>query len=264
MTKQFIFCVDSDGCVMDTMTFKHERFFGPFAADAYEVEDRETFLKNWDEINLYTKTRGVNRFTGLLLSLESIGYEGIERLKAWVEGAESLSNDSLKAEIEREPSEDLQRALDWSYRVNDAIQHNEEDDEYFPGAKSGLAALAETGLVYVVSSANKEAVLDEWKRHDLMQYVDDLYCQDRGQKADVIKLLLKQISDRKHVIMIGDSPGDLEAAEANGVHFYPILVGKEKESWNYLVETVLKDFTNEVFDDEEQQELIDQFWQNLE
>ncbi|HAP8589974.1 TPA: HAD family hydrolase, partial [Enterococcus faecium] len=25
----WIFCIDSDGCVMDTMTYKHNLFFGP-------------------------------------------------------------------------------------------------------------------------------------------------------------------------------------------------------------------------------------------
>ena len=43
----FIFCVDSDGCAIDTMTYKHELFFGPIAAEKYGVEDKETFQKNW-------------------------------------------------------------------------------------------------------------------------------------------------------------------------------------------------------------------------
>ncbi|HAP8418001.1 TPA: HAD family hydrolase, partial [Enterococcus faecium] len=29
----WIFCIDSDGCVMDTMTYKHNLFFGPIAAE---------------------------------------------------------------------------------------------------------------------------------------------------------------------------------------------------------------------------------------
>lgn len=31
--------------------------------------------------------------------------------------------------------------------------------------------------------------------------------------------------------MVGDAPGDRDAAEKNGVRFYPILVGHEGESW---------------------------------
>ena len=31
--------------------------------------------------------------------------------------------------------------------------------------------------------------------------------------------------------MCGDAPGDLQAAEKNGVFYFPILVRKEKGSW---------------------------------
>lgn len=29
------FCIDSDGCAMDTMTYKHQLFFGPIALQIY-------------------------------------------------------------------------------------------------------------------------------------------------------------------------------------------------------------------------------------
>ena len=34
--------------------------------------------------------------------------------------------------------------------------------------------------------------------------------------------------------MVGDAPGDCDAAEQNGVLYFPILVEKEKESWDEL------------------------------
>ncbi|HIF1474894.1 TPA: HAD family hydrolase, partial [Enterococcus faecium] len=37
----WIFCIDSDGCVMDTMTYKHNLFFGPIAAEIFDVHHRE-------------------------------------------------------------------------------------------------------------------------------------------------------------------------------------------------------------------------------
>ena len=100
---EYIFAVDSDGCAMDTMTYKHELFFGPLAADKFEVKDRETFQKNGEDINLYTTTRGVNRFEGLVLGLQSVNYDGmnVDNLYRWVEETDSLSNDSLEAEIEK-------------------------------------------------------------------------------------------------------------------------------------------------------------------
>lgn len=260
---EVIFCVDSDGCVMDTMTFKHERFFGPYAADVYEVEDRDVFLKNWNDINLYTRTRGVNRFVGLVMGLESVGYKGIDNLTKWVKETESLSNDALMAEIEKNGAEDLKKALDWSIRVNTSIANNEEDDEYFEGAKEGLEKLAADGKVYVVSSANREAVEDEWQRHGLLEYVDDLYCQDRGKKEDVIAGFIAEGVAPHQIMMIGDSPGDLEAAEHNGTWFYPIIVGHEKESWNQLHDVEADRFKEGKFTQVLQDEYNNKFWANL-
>lgn len=65
---EVIFTVDSDGCAIDTMTYKHELFMAPLAAEKFKVleEDVERFLENWSKINLYSKSRGANRFDGLV------------------------------------------------------------------------------------------------------------------------------------------------------------------------------------------------------
>lgn len=260
----YIFCVDSDGCAMDTMTYKHEKFFGPIAADKYDVEDRETFQKNWEDINLYTKTRGVNRFVGLVMGLESVDYKGVDNLKRWVDETSSLSNDSLEDEIEKVGSDDLKKALAWSEEVNKSVSEAEGFDKPFPGAKEGLKQLADNGTVYVVSSANKEAVESEWSRHGLLEYVEDLYCQDRGKKADVINQLIEQGNSPENIFMIGDSPGDLEAAEANNTWFYPIIVGEEEDSWKTLRDEVISQITADDFDQETQDKYTNAFWSNLE
>lgn len=260
----YIFCVDSDGCAMDTMTYKHEKFFGPIAADKYDVEDKETFQKNWEDINLYTKTRGVNRFVGLVMGLESVDYEGIDNLKRWVDETSSLSNDSLEEEIRKVGTEDLKKALAWSEEVNESVAEAEGFDKPFPGAKEGLKQLADNGTVYVVSSANKEAVESEWSRHGLLEYVEDLYAQDRGKKADVINQLIEQGNSPENIFMIGDSPGDLDAADANNTWFYPIIVGEEEDSWKSLRDEVINQITAGDFDQETQDKLTNAFWSNLE
>ena len=45
--------------------------------------------------------------------------------------------------------------------------------------------------------------------------------------------------NKENVLMCGDAPGDLKAAETNEVFYYPILVKKEKDSW--------QDFINQGF-----------------
>ena len=39
--------------------------------------------------------------------------------------------------------------------------------------------------------------------------------------------------------MCGDAPGDMQAAKRNGVYYYPILVGKEGQSWEEFIQTGL-------------------------
>ncbi|GAA5398852.1 HAD family hydrolase [Streptococcus uberis] len=262
--EKYVFCVDSDGCAMDTMTYKHQLFFGPLAADVFDVEEREAFLKEWDKINLYSKTRGVNRYVGLVMGLEFAKIPNIENLKQWVETTYSLSNASLEEAIAENPSDDLKKALEWSNQVNSNIKNHEGDALAFPGALEGLDTLHELGKVFVVSSANKEAVEEEWNDQGLMSHIDDLYCQDRGKKEDVIASLILQGYAPEKIMMIGDSPGDLAAAQQNGVAFYPILVGEEAKSWEELANSVGKAFVEGNFTEENQEQVIAQFWHNLE
>ena len=263
MTGKFVFCIDSDGCVMDTMTYKHQLFFGPLAADVFEVKNREAFLQEWGRVNLFSRTRGVNRFVGLVRGLEYAGVKNIENLKAWVEHTPQLSNASLEAQITQNPSEDLKKALVWSNAVNQHIHDYKGDTHTFESVPESLKKLHQLGKIWIVSSANKEAVQSEWQEHGLMQYVDVLFCQDKGKKEDALAQLLTEGYAHSEILMIGDSPGDLKAAEVNQVGFYPILVGKEKQSWTRLAEQVASDFVNQALSKEDYQSYADEFWHNL-
>ena len=66
-----------------------------------------------------------------------------------------------------------------------------------------------------------------------------------------------------HVLMCGDAPGDLDAAEKNGVYYYPILVRHEKESWEEFVSQALPRFVAGTYGGEYQQEKRRQFLENL-
>ncbi len=262
--KEFVFCVDSDGCAMDTMDIKHKMFFGPIAADIFNIQDRETFLYNWYKINLYSKTRGVNRFVGLLKTLDSVNYPNIENLRKWIEETKELSNKSLSQEIQKNKAKDLELALEWSEKVNENIPTLEDKDHPFENVKDTLAKMSEYGDIMIVSSANKESVISEWQRHKLFEHVKDTYCQDRGKKEDVIAQIIQSGVAPSKIFMVGDSPGDLKAAEKNNVNFYPILVGKEADSWLLLQNEVLNKIVSNQFDAKEQEKYNEMFWANLE
>lgn len=260
-----IFTVDSDGCAIDSMTYKHELYMAPLAAQHFQVKDQDTFIKNWSNINLYSKARGVNRFNGLVLTLQSVDYDemNVENLYRWAEESDVLSPETLNAEIEKHGTLDLKAALDWTIDVNESFSMDKDNDDVFDGAAEGLAKMSELGEIYVVSTANREAIKDEWTRYDLLKYVDGIYGQDSGKKADTIAKFIQEGTEPERIIMIGDSPGDLEAAELNGAWFFPILVGKEKESWMDFVENVANKFATGKFTQEDHEYYKEKFWNNL-
>ena len=238
-TKDFLVCVDSDGCAMDTMDVKHIEAFGPQAVNIWNlVHIKDHCLKVWNDINLYTKTRGINRFKGVVTTFAALEAEGIEMpdissFKKWTETTNELSAPALEREIAKTNDEQLKKALEWSHAVNRTIEEKlAGNDKPVEGAKEGLEAANNVANVAIVSSANGVAVLDEWTRHELAVHVDVMLGQEAGTKAYCIEQMKKFGFDNTHVLMVGDAPGDLDAAEKNGVFYYPILVGKEKFSWD--------------------------------
>ena len=255
----FLVCVDSDGCAMDTMNCKHMHCFGPCMVEEWELTPwKEPILKRWNEINLFQMTRGINRFKGLALALKEISQkyipiEGVDFLVNWAENAPALSNDAVAEAAKTCPDPAgkncLQKALSWSKAVNTAIVALPEEVKIpFAGAKEGLAAAKQVADVAVVSSANRDAVVEEWSQHHLLEHTDILLTQDCGSKAHCIGEMLKKGYDPVCVVMVGDAPGDCDAAEQNRVWFYPILVNHEQESWAEFQTIALPHLQNGTFD----------------
>lgn len=270
----FLVCVDSDGCAMDTMNCKHFYCFGPCMVDEWKLDAwRDEISERWNEINLYQMTRGINRFKGLSLALSEIDKKympipGVETLRTWTETATALSNDALCKSIDEAPEcegkDCLLKALAWSNAVNLRIENlSDELKTPFFGAKSGLAAAHEFADVAVVSSANRGAVDDEWTAHGLYEHVDIVLAQDCGSKAHCISEMLKFGYAPERVLMVGDAPGDMDAADKNGVFFYPILVNHESESWADLKNTALPMFRTGSYDGEYQDKVRRFFLTNL-
>lgn len=267
--KEFLICVDSDGCAMDTMDCKHILCFGPCMVDEWNLgEWKDAILKRWNDINLYTITRGINRFKGLAQALVEINeeytkIEGIEALVNWADNSPELSERNLKATIEKEPNICLEKALKWSQAVNASIEKLPDEEKLpFVGALEGLRAAHEVADIAIVSSANREAVLKEWEEHKLLDHVDIVLTQEVGSKADCIAKLLEKGYQKDHVLMVGDAKGDSDAAAKNGVYYYPILVKREKESWDRFVAETLEVFTSGNYE-EYGKKMHEEFLRNL-
>ena len=268
--KDYLICVDSDGCAMDTMDIKHIRCFGPCMVTEWGLEEwKDAILTRWNEINLYTMTRGINRFKGLALMLREIHetytpIQDVDVLETWVENSKELSSGALQKAMETNDSVILKKALSWSQHVNTSINELPfEVKKPFEGVKEGLAYAHQFADVAIVSSANLQAVLEEWELYGLLEHVDIVMSQNVGSKAYCIQELLKKGYDTEKVFMAGDALGDYEAAEKNHVFYYPILVRHEKESWSEFRDQAVDKLVDGTYGGAYQQQKIDAFMENL-
>jgi len=68
-----LICIDSDGTAIDAMNAKHKMCHGPSLIREWGLEDHAATVQTiWNEINLFSASRGVNRFIALVQMLERI------------------------------------------------------------------------------------------------------------------------------------------------------------------------------------------------
>lgn len=271
----YLVCVDSDGCVIDGMTVKHLTCFGPGIIEVYGLgEHREELLEEWNRRNLYSMTRGINRFKGLVMELAygvEKGYlkQDIGELEEWVRTAKELSNPGLEEKIAENhragrDTEALQKALEWSNWVNREIAAlSPEKKKAFSQAAAALDKAREYADVVVVSSANRGAVEDEWQYNGLMDRVDALLTQEYGSKKDCLRRLLELGYEPDRLLMVGDAPGDITAAKDVGVLYYPIVPGQEDGSWARFSMEVLREVVSGSFRNGPMEQFAQEYYKKL-
>ena len=268
-TRNFLICIDSDGCVMNTMDVKHMRCFGPCLVYEWDLgEYREEIIRLWRKVNLLSVSRGVNRFQGLAKVLKSIHenyteVEGLEEYLRWTESAQELSDKSLEEAFEKTENICMKKALDWSRLVNQSMAMvSDTKKPPFEGTEDALRLAREQADIVILTAANRQEINKEWEVFELAQYTDLLMSQESGRKEECLKRLLEEGYEKDHVLMVGDAPADLAAAQAAGVLFYPILAYQERESWENFSEA-LDHFIKEEYAGTYQKERIRDFQENL-
>lgn len=240
MVRDKIIFIDSDGTVIDSMNFKHFNCFGPAMIDIFKLNQyADDLQKEWNRINLFSITRGINRFDGLYQMLAYVNdkYQHIDILadyKAWLDQTEKKSNQYLADYIVKSGKIGLQKVIDWSNETNARINKFKEEVKPFDAVKTSLAVLAKEFILVVISSANFDAINHEWTKYGLKDYVDEICTQEMGTKSACISKILDKIKP-SDALMIGDALSDLEAAIDNEILFYPIIPKHENESWKDFV-----------------------------
>ena len=265
-----IICIDSDGTMIDAMNVKHDKCHGETFIDIFNLNEHSKEIhKIWDDINLYEKTRGINRFIAIVEMFEridgkylSVNKEELEQFKKWVDKG-NLSHKAVVKEYEENPTPLLKQIVDWSYELNQRIARlTPEDKPPFDNGKQALEYALNKVDIAIISSSNMAAIVEEWKAHDLLIYVDVITSQEVGTKGECLAVLLTKGYDKKDILMIGDAYPDVDAADENGVYYYPILTRHEGVSWQDFIDKYFDLFLNDKYD-ECQKELLDKFEHNF-
>lgn len=269
--KEFFVGIDSDGSVFDTLEIKQKECFCPNMIKYFDLQTVSKYAREiWEFVNLYSKTRGCNRFLAIdkFFDLLSKRKDVIRRnpkivditpLREWIGKETKLGNPALEkyASEVNDPVIDL--SLSWSKKVNADIAELVYGIAPFPFVNESLKKIDPKADIIVVSQTPVEALTREWKENNIDSYARIMAGQEYGTKTEHIKYTAKDKYPYNKILIIGDAPGDMEAAKTNDVLFYPVNPGHEEASWERLIKESLDKFFEGSYEGAYEQELIREF-----
>lgn len=276
-TKKFLVAIDSDGCAFDAMGIKQRECFCPWMIGCFGLQPvAEAARECKDFADLFSKTRGANRhktivriLTELLPSHPKVKESGFkvpqfEYYCKWVNDPNSLlSNDGLKQAIAKatDPKEkaELEITLDWSKRVNQAVADIVKNVPPFKYVRESLEKIVQKADIIVCSATPTEALEREWAEHGIAEYAKVIAGQEMGSKADHLEIVSNGKYDKDKVLMVGDAPGDMKAAQKNKVLFFPVNPGNEVASWKKFHDEAFDRFINGRYAGSYEKKLIEEF-----
>lgn len=267
---QKLVCIDSDGCVFDTMEIKHKECFCPAMIKHWGLQPISKYARMaWEFENLYSKDRGLSRFITLYRSIELLkdwdevkeyhfDFPDTASLGKWLQEAPVTNNENLAKS--QDPV--LKRTLAWSLESNDRITDMVYGIPPFPNAREAISDLSRHADIIVVSATAREALEREWQENGLLPLISMICSQDEGTKKECIQAV-KDHYDGDSVLMIGDAPGDKKAAHDNGALFYPIRPGDEIHSWKEFKDEYMESFFQGTYRSRHEANVIERYDQCL-
>lgn len=269
--RKFFVGIDSDGCAMDAMDIKHQECFTPSYIKYFDLQAASTLVRETALfVNLYSTTRGQNRWVALarLFELLKQRSEVLERgvripegkeLQKFLDSGYPRSDRGIADFAAAHPSAEIEQCIEWGKGVNELIAWMVHGCAPFPGVREAFEAMSEDVDCMTVSATPMEALEREWHEHDLAKYMEVIAGQEMGSKAEHVRWAAKGKYDDDHIMLIGDAPGDRDSAYSEGVLFYPILPGSERESWRRFREEALPRFLSGTYRGEYQDQLVAEY-----
>ncbi|MCD6520223.1 MAG: HAD family hydrolase [Anaerolineae bacterium] len=267
----FFVGIDSDGCVFDTMEIKHKECFIPNIIKHWNLQAVSKYAREAAEfVNLYSKWRGINRWPALMMVFDLLRERpevqrrhavipDTPKIREFINSGLPLSNDSLAKLVEETQDPELIKALEWSKAVNATIADMVHGVPPFPYVRESLELISKHADAIVVSQTPVEALVREWKEHNIDGYVRVIAGQEMGTKTEHLRYASEGKYADDHKLMIGDAPGDLKAARANNAFFFPVNPGHEEESWERFYKEAFQRFLEGTYGGEYEAKLIADF-----
>ena len=273
----FIVCIDSDGCVFDTMGIKQRECFCPWMIAYFGLQPVALAARECkDFADLFSKTRGANRhktvkriITELLPTHPMVKARGFQppdfpHYFKWIDDPNSLLSNAglqqaINAATDPAAKQEFQHVLAWSEKVNEVIAQIVMGMPPFPFVRECLEKMKIRADAIVVSQTPCEALTREWQEHGIDGYVSIIAGQEMGTKTQHINYATEGRYQPDQILMIGDAPGDRKAAKANHALFFPTNPGREEASWQQLCEEALDKFFAGEYAGDYEQKLIDEF-----
>ncbi len=254
-SREYFVGLDSDGCVFDSMEIKHKECFTPMFIKHWRLQAASKYARRvWEFANLYSKTRGMNRFPVCVRSLRllqewpeaaarAIQVPELTPLQAFIDSEFPPSNAGLEAYRKEFPHPVLDLTMEWSLAVNAAVKDIVSGVPPFPRVRETLDQVVAHADLVIVSGTPGDALLREWDENEIAHYPQLIAGQELGKKTEHLSTMAggDRYAPNKR-LMVGDAPGDRKAADATGCLFYPINPGHEEESWIRLCEEALGRF----------------------
>lgn len=263
--------IDSDGCVFPTMDIKQKKCFHKLIVRNWHLENIEEYVRESAEfVNLHSVYRGRNRFPCLLLTIDlirdrpevvssKVKLPEFKSLKKFIDSGVPLSNAELEKAVKASGDKELASLLKWSKDVNADIAKTVKNVPPFKWVRESLREIIKSADAICVSQTPAEALVREWKEHNLMGFVRIIAGQELGTKEEHIRLATAGRYDGDKILMIGDAPGDQAAAAANHARFFPVNPGQEEASWERFCKEAYNKFLNGTYGGEYESRLVKEF-----
>jgi len=256
---KFLIALDSDGTVFNTLELKQKACFIPNIIRHWKLQPIAELAQATAEfVNLYSPQRGANRFPALVAVFDLLKdrpevrrqnfiLPDLSPLRNWINSGGPLANPALAQAVAETQNPVLRQVLNWSEAIERSVAEIIRGVPPFPLVRESLEKIQPFADVVVVSTAPYASLLREWTENELNKFVAVLGGQEMGNKTVQLQALARDHYAPNHALMLGDAPGDYQAARANDVLFYPILPGNEEAAWQRFFSEALAKFLNLEF-----------------